>query len=89
MVEPTLLRRAGQAIALGSQFSGFTLGGVVLGYFLDRWLGSGPLFLLVLALGGMMLGTWSLLRSLRNSPDVLPPDSAQPPEDPGSDRDRS
>lgn len=35
------------------------------GVWLDRWLGTSPLFVLVLVLGGAGLGFWSMIRTLR------------------------
>ncbi|HZR84847.1 MAG TPA: AtpZ/AtpI family protein [Candidatus Binatia bacterium] len=42
-----------QMTALGLEFSGSVIGGLALGYYLDRWLGTGPWLLVVLTFGGM------------------------------------
>jgi len=50
-------RRREQAVqmsALGLEFAGSVLGGLVVGYYLDRWLGTSPWLVLVGTLGGMI-----------------------------------
>lgn len=42
-----------QMTALGLEFSASVIGGLVLGYYLDRWLGTGPWLLVVFTFGGM------------------------------------
>ena len=46
--------RGVQLSALGLEFAGSVLGGLVLGYYLDRWLGTAPWLMLVGTLGGMV-----------------------------------
>lgn len=46
--------RGVQLSALGLEFAGSVLGGLVLGYYLDRWLGTSPWLMLVGTLGGMV-----------------------------------
>ena len=46
--------RGVQMSALGLEFAGSVLGGLVLGYYLDRWLGTSPWLVLVGTLGGMV-----------------------------------
>ena len=64
-----LHRRKGMS---GSQFAGigiqFAVSIVVFafaGIWLDRWLGTSPVFVLVMVLGGAGLGFWSMVRKVR------------------------
>lgn len=50
---PTRKELLVQMTALGLEFSGSVLGGLALGYYLDRWLGTSPWMVLVMTLGGM------------------------------------
>lgn len=43
-----------QMTALGLEFAGSVIGGLVLGYYLDDWLGTAPWLLVVLTFGGMV-----------------------------------
>lgn len=55
---PEIVRRrrelALQMTALGLEFSGSVIGGLALGYYLDRWLGTGPWLVIALTFGGMI-----------------------------------
>ena len=42
-----------QMTALGLEFSGSVIGGLILGYYLDKWLGTEPWLLLVGTFGGL------------------------------------
>lgn len=42
-----------QMTALGLEFSASVIGGLVLGYYLDRWFGTEPWLLIVFTFGGM------------------------------------
>jgi ATP synthase protein I len=42
-----------QMTALGLEFSASVIGGLALGYYLDRWLGTDPWLLIVFTFGGM------------------------------------
>ena len=42
-----------QMAALGLEFSSAVIGGLILGYYLDEWLGTKPWFLLVGTFGGL------------------------------------
>lgn len=56
-------RRTSQVLGLAWGF-GWRIGaGVVLGFYLDRWVGSSPLFLIVFALGSLVAGVVELLRA--------------------------
>ena len=44
------LMKAGRFAALGTEFGVTIVAGVVVGYYLDEWLGTAPLFLLVVSL---------------------------------------
>lgn len=56
-------RRTSQVLGLAWGF-GWRIGaGVVLGFYLDRWVGSSPLFLVVLALGSLVAGVAELIRA--------------------------
>ena len=64
-----LHRRKGMS---GSEFAGigvqFAVSIIVfafLGIWLDRWLGTSPIFVLVMVLGGAGLGFWSMVRKAR------------------------
>ena len=57
---PSVERETGLYLALGATLAGSVLGGVALGYALDRWLGTSPWFLL----GGSILGIASGLIQL-------------------------
>jgi ATP synthase protein I len=46
-------RLAVQMTALGLEFSSAVIGGLVLGYYLDDWLGTEPWLLLVCTFGGL------------------------------------
>jgi ATP synthase protein I len=43
-----------QMSALGLEFAGSVLGGLLAGFYLDRWLGTSPWMVLVGTLGGMV-----------------------------------
>lgn len=60
--EPSLARRFGQIGVLGWVIVGPTLMGVVVGHWLDRWLGSGITLTAALTLMGAALGLWLALR---------------------------
>ena len=79
----------GRALELGIQFGACVLVGMGLGYYLDRWLGTAPLFLLIFMLFGFAAGLRTLLRFARDSSAPGPSmaddskrDEAPPPQDP-------
>jgi F0F1-type ATP synthase assembly protein I len=63
------LINSGRYLALGFQIAGSIVGGLLVGYFLDDYLHTAPLFTLLLTLGGlvgaMRLLLWSLKKSSR------------------------
>ena len=59
------IARAGRFAALGFEFAGIVVAGVVAGYYLDGWLHTAPLFTLSLSLAGMGGALYRLLWMLR------------------------
>jgi F0F1-type ATP synthase assembly protein I len=59
------LVRAGRFAALGFEFAGTVVAGVVAGYYLDGWLHTAPLFTLLLTLAGMGGALYRLLWMLK------------------------
>jgi F0F1-type ATP synthase assembly protein I len=57
--------RAGRFAALGFEFAGTVVAGVVAGYYLDGWLHTAPLFTLLLTLAGMGGALYRLLWMLK------------------------
>lgn len=70
--DPRLTRRAVrlQMMGVGLEFAATTLGGLAVGYYLDDWLGTEPLFLLLGVLGALV-GTVSHLVVLSRRLDRL------------------
>ena len=67
MAEPSPWRALGGLASAGMAFVVATAGGSVLGYFLDRWLGSSP-WLTLIGLGlGIVAGFRELFRSIKAS----------------------
>ena len=58
---------ASRYAALGFEFSGIVVAGVLAGYYLDGKLGTAPLFTLLLTLGGMGAALYRLLWGLNQS----------------------
>ena len=54
-----------QMTALGLEFAGSVLGGLALGYYLDRWLGTEPWLLLLGTFGGMITAVSRILHLTR------------------------
>jgi F0F1-type ATP synthase assembly protein I len=59
------LVRAGRFAALGFEFAGTVVAGVVAGYYLDVWLHTAPLFTLLVTLAGMGGALYRLLWMLK------------------------
>jgi F0F1-type ATP synthase assembly protein I len=59
--------KAGRFAALGFEFAGTVVAGVLAGYYLDSHLGTPPLFTLLLTLAGMGGALYRLLWSLKQS----------------------
>ena len=60
-----LWREALVAISLGWDLALPIFGGVLLGYFLDRWLGTGHIFTLGLLVAGIALGYYNIARFIQ------------------------
>ncbi|HVM95496.1 MAG TPA: AtpZ/AtpI family protein [Candidatus Acidoferrales bacterium] len=56
---------AARYAAFGFEFAGSVVAGVVAGYYLDRYTGTSPLFLLIFTLGGMGGALYRLLWNLK------------------------
>jgi F0F1-type ATP synthase assembly protein I len=65
MVDRKALGRAARYMAFGVEFATVIVVSVILGYHLDRVLGSAPALTLVLTLGGMIAALRRLLWSLK------------------------
>ena len=59
------LKQAGRFLALGFELAGSVLGGGVVGWFADEWLGSGPFLFIGLTLLGMVGAVYRVLWMLR------------------------
>ena len=59
------LIRASRFMATGFEFAGSVIGGLILGYYADDYLGTSPLLTLFFTLGGMFGAVYRLLWSLR------------------------
>lgn len=65
MVEPSPWRGLGMVASAGITLVVATAGGAILGYFLDRWLGSSP-WLTLIGLGlGIVAGFRELVRTIK------------------------
>ena len=71
----------GKALELGVQFGACVVVGVGLGYYLDRWLGTSPLLLLLFMLFGFAAGIRGLLRFARHSAAAGPSTGDDSPRD--------
>jgi F0F1-type ATP synthase assembly protein I len=60
------LARSARYIALGAEFGVSVVAGVVLGYYLDEWLGTAPLFLLLLSLGAFAASVYRMVKTLQS-----------------------
>lgn len=63
---PRAQRETGLYLALGATLAGSVLGGVALGYGLDRWLGTSPWLLLIGSLLGIVSGLTQLYKTVAN-----------------------
>lgn len=61
-------RRTSQVLGLAWGFGWRVGAGVLMGFYLDRWIGSSPLFLVVFALGSLVAGVAELIRA--GAPDL-------------------
>jgi predicted F0F1-ATPase subunit len=72
-----LFREALQATTLGWELAIPIFGGVLIGYFLDKLLGTGHIFTLGLLFMGVMVGYYSLWRFIRRLDRKSDPGSEQ------------
>jgi F0F1-type ATP synthase assembly protein I len=61
------LVKASRYAALGFEFAGIVVAGVLVGYYIDTHLGTAPLFTLLLTVGGMGGAVYRLLWGLKRS----------------------
>lgn len=59
--------KAGRFMAVGLEFGATVVVGVVAGYYIDGYLGTAPLFTLLLTLGGMGGALYRLLWNLKQT----------------------
>lgn len=59
------VQRMWRMAGLGGEFAGAVGGLSLIGYFIDRWANSSPLWLIVLASMGFVGGLWNLIRAAR------------------------
>ncbi len=68
------LRRLAELSSLGLILPSSIAVGLFIGYFLDKWLGTHPVLLLVFTVLGIVSGLLSLFRALRRQMRDEPPD---------------
>lgn len=70
LLDPQMLAKGGRFLALGLQIAGAIIGGLLLGWYTDRYFGSEPLFTTLFTLGGfygsMRLLLWALKKPRRD-----------------------
>jgi F0F1-type ATP synthase assembly protein I len=69
------LRRLAELSSLGLILPSSIAVGLFMGYFLDRWLGTGPWLLLTFTVLGIVSGLLSLFRALKKQMKDEPPES--------------
>ena len=70
LLDPQMLAKGGRFLALGMQLAGSIVGGLVLGWWVDGYFGTEPLFTTVFTLGGFYGSIRLLLWSLKKpTPD--------------------
>jgi len=57
--------KAWRLAAMGTEFGATIVAGVVLGYYLDGWLGTAPLFLLVVSMAAFAGSLYRMVATLR------------------------
>jgi F0F1-type ATP synthase assembly protein I len=67
MVDRNALGSAARYMAFGLEFASVIVASVLLGYYLDRILGTSPLLILLLTVGGMIGAVRRLLWSLKRN----------------------
>jgi F0F1-type ATP synthase assembly protein I len=64
-----MLLKSSRMMAIGFELAGTVVGGLVLGYYLDRYAGTEPLFTILCTIagmaGGMRVLLWALKRNSR------------------------
>ena len=65
MAEQNPLGRYARGIAIAFEFTGSIVGGAILGWWIDRWLGTAPYAALILTLLGTFVGFFRLVQMLR------------------------
>ena len=68
--QPDASYQAGQLVL--SQLVGCPLGGGIVGWLLDRWLGTRPWLMLVLLVLGFAVGVWNVIRISNRSQSKAP-----------------
>jgi ATP synthase protein I len=63
--------RVGQLVL--SHLIGAPAGGFIIGFVLDKWLGTKPWLMLVMLFAGFAVGVWNVIRISNNKP-AIPPD---------------
>ena len=68
-IDRDMLVKSSRMMALGFELAGAIIGGLALGWYLDQWAGTEPLFIILGTLGGMAGGLrvllWALKRNTR------------------------
>lgn len=78
MIDPRTLRRMAAGMALTVEMAATVVLGVVAGAWLDRRIGTSPVFLLLLSLGALAGGIARLVRATGR----FEPEDEAPPDDP-------
>lgn len=65
MAKQNPLGRYARGIAIAFEFTGSIVGGAILGWWVDRWLGTTPYAGLILTLLGTFVGFFRLIQMLR------------------------
>ena len=65
VAEQNPLGRYARGIAIAFEFTGSIVGGAILGWWIDRWLGTEPYAALILTLLGTFVGFFRLIQMLR------------------------
>ncbi|MFN8641073.1 MAG: AtpZ/AtpI family protein [Candidatus Binatia bacterium] len=70
LLDPQMLAKGGRFLALGFQMAGSIIGGLLLGWYVDRYFGTEPWCTSLFTLGGfygsMRLLLWSLKKPTRD-----------------------
>jgi ATP synthase protein I len=66
-IDRDMMLKSGRMMAIGFELAGSIVGGLALGYYLDQYLGTEPLFLLLCTLAGMAGGLKVLLWTVKRN----------------------